>query len=49
MNLRRILAIVITAPVWVPLHFLSMVMQAVGATIIYGFTGKWKWSWNPMD
>ncbi|MHA1590940.1 MAG: hypothetical protein ACTSUP_00385 [Candidatus Heimdallarchaeaceae archaeon] len=48
MNIKRLLALIITAPVWLPLYVMFMIIgQSIGQLIQYGWTGNWKkWDWK---
>jgi hypothetical protein len=47
MNAKRILCLIITAPVWIPLGIFASIILTIASLIRYGFEGKWNWDWKP--
>lgn len=47
MSIKRFLALIITAPIWLTFYIVFViVIQLVVETIHYGWTGKWEWDWK---
>ncbi len=43
----RILALIITSPLWIAGLLFFYTLQLIAEMIRYGFKGRWEWDWLP--